>query len=66
MVSQQLLIIPTRSTGLACPSEEGQPCLERGCPRKEGTMVRRGLAVVAGAMLLLSVAATARASNPNG
>ena len=29
-------------------------------------MVRRGLAVVAGAMLLLSVAATARASNPNG
>src|SRR5438309_4416007 len=29
-------------------------------------MMRRGLAVVAGAVLLLSVAATARASNPNG
>ncbi len=29
-------------------------------------MVRRGLAVMVGAMLLLSVAATARASNPNG
>jgi len=29
-------------------------------------MLRRGLAVVAGAVLLLSVAATARASNPNG
>src|SRR5207302_10228952 len=49
-----------------CPSGEGTTVHRARLARKEGVRLRRGLAVVAGAVLLLSVAATARASNPNG